>query len=178
MSIIKQNIKVSNILLCDGSIITEKDGKLQYKCSDIHSNVSMSGCVFIKHSPGSENRILNITKNTNNSVHSVNDSVISHHTNDIELQENGFLLKNGEYTINASLTFKSTVNTNILVTILDSEDTKLSSIGGTFSYAGEICNIVVFGVTRGYNKLIKLIIRSELDTNIEIIDWSILFNKI
>ena len=106
------------------------------------------------------------------------ENIITHDTNDLIITKNGFMLKNGEYIINASITFKSSVNTNILTVITDSDNAKLSSINGIFAKVGEVCNLVNFGLASGVDKLINIIIRSEFDTDIEIIDWSILFTKI
>ena len=111
MSIIKQNIKVDNVMFCEGGAITEKDGKLQFICNNLQMNVSMSGCTFIKHNPSLQNKIINLIKNTNNEVRLIDDNIIVHDTNDLVIMENGVMLKNGEYTINASITFKSSVDT-------------------------------------------------------------------
>lgn len=177
MSNVFSEIKVDALLLNENSKIYENDGKIIYDNGNINI-LSTTGSFVINFNANSSSKNVSVYKDVN---YKLITSENNENNNNVHVSNNGIKINHHQYKVFGSVTFKSSVGCDVLVSFLDTTDGKefkISSICGKTVKKEELVTLQTMGVTDINCHLINMIIRCSDNTELEIIDWGLVMTRL
>jgi len=177
MSNVFSEIKVDTLLLNENSKIYENNGKIIYDNGNINI-LSTSGFFVINFNTDSSSKNVSMDKNVN---YKLITSENSENNNNVYISNDGVNINHHQYKVFGSITFKSIIGCDVLISFLDTtsdKDCKISSICGKTVKKDELVTLQTTGVTGSNCHLINMIIRCSNNTELEIIDWGLVMTRL
>jgi hypothetical protein len=162
----------------NGGELVNIDNKLLYVSGSDISEISLSKNFYLKYSPANTQVNISVIKNVNHGINVVGNVTEKKNENMIHVSTSGIHLANAYYIAHASVTFLAHSDCNILVCLMDGGNIAISSICGKKLKKNEICTFYTFGMVDSTISLVNLIVRSDTDSVLGLVDWSIIISHL